>query len=68
MLSNVFEHKIEVDYVMADRQKSTSTCVDPTISDFDCLPEKKYGKSRFGNLKRSVHVGISDAKNIDSNL
>ena len=37
---------------MTDRQKSTSTYVDPTVSDFDCLHEKMYDKSRFGNNEK----------------
>ena len=45
----------ESDYAMADRQKSISAWlpgVDKPSSDFNCLPEKMYGKTNFGTMRK----------------
>ena len=56
MLLNVFEHKIEVIMSWQIKRKVLVPVyipgIDITVSDFDCLPEKKNGKSRFRNFEK----------------
>ena len=42
--------------VDTDRQNNPSACVHITISDFDCFPEKTFGKTNSNAVQRELFV------------